>query len=396
MTQSIHTIARPSWLESCEATPSQEGTLIRQVTSAPRITHNIYCEQPYVSSNGNRFLMFRTDDPDPSTRGSLLVHDIDTYRITRLEPQPGTETLGPYIWGIANAAYSGIIFVVIRRDDQCYLVRWNLETMERDELFEWDENVHPGLQSVSPDSSFGLAFGRLPGHTYGIYRVDLSDGSHELIYENPDIFNPHLQLHLKDGSRTLVQDNRGSLINEAGVCIRAADHRGIGLYSIAMTGAQTGADRRDFPVGCPFTASTTGHASWVGETDRVVVSLREPHNDGTRRGNMVEASYDNPNPRVVFDSPHTWIHVSISRCGRFLITDTADLPGMPIIVVSIATGKWRILCEARSSGGGGQYTHAHPYMTPDNKWVVFNSDRTGLAQVYIARIPEGFLDELES
>ena len=46
-------------------------------------------------------------------------------------------------------------------------------------------------------------------------------------------------------------------------------------------------------------------------------------------------------------------------------------------------------------GGGAQYNHLHPYITSDNKWVVFNSDRTGLAQVYIASIPDGFLANLD-
>ena len=38
---------------------------------------------------------------------------------------------------------------------------------------------------------------------------------------------------------------------------------------------------------------------------------------------------------------------------------------------------------------------AHAYITSDNKWVVFNSDRTGVPQVYIASIPKGFLEELQ-
>ena len=56
----------------------------------------------------------------------------------------------------------------------------------------------------------------------------------------------------------------------------------------------------------------------------------------------------------------------------------------------------RVVCEPTTTGGSAQYTHLHPYMTGDNRWVVFNSDRTGLAQVYIASIPEGFLESLET
>jgi Tol biopolymer transport system component len=32
-------------------------------------------------------------------------------------------------------------------------------------------------------------------------------------------------------------------------------------------------------------------------------------------------------------------------------------------------------------------THPHAYVTPDRRWVIFNSDRTGRLQVYAAAVP---------
>jgi len=52
------------------------------------------------------------------------------------------------------------------------------------------------------------------------------------------------------------------------------------------------------------------------------------------------------------------------------------------------------LCDSRASCGRPQYTHTHPYITPDNRHVIFNSDQTGICQVYAAVIPDGFLDNL--
>ena len=40
------------------------------------------------------------------------------------------------------------------------------------------------------------------------------------------------------------------------------------------------------------------------------------------------------------------------------------------------------------------YTDTHPNITPDNRRVIFNSDRTGICQVYAALIPAGFLESL--
>lgn len=39
---------------------------------------------------------------------------------------------------------------------------------------------------------------------------------------------------------------------------------------------------------------------------------------------------------------------------------------------------------------------SHPDFTPNNQHMIFNSDRTGLPQVYAARVPESLLEELET
>ena len=43
---------------------------------------------------------------------------------------------------------------------------------------------------------------------------------------------------------------------------------------------------------------------------------------------------------------------------------------------------------------GKQWSHTHPYLTADNRWLIFNSTRSGHAQVYGARVPKEFLRSL--
>ena len=43
-----------------------------------------------------------------------------------------------------------------------------------------------------------------------------------------------------------------------------------------------------------------------------------------------------------------------------------------------------------------QHTHPHPSFSPDSRRVVFTSDRTGMAQVYEAEIPEELLERLQN
>jgi hypothetical protein len=166
--------------------------------------------------------------------------------------------------------------------------------------------------------------------------------------------------------------------------------RGPTLFSLAADGS----DRRDFPIGAPITPWITGHTCWAGDSGHILGTLFKPYDDGQRRGTVLELSHDWPTPRVLFDTEYCWNHVSASRCGRYFVVDSYELPGVPILLGSVRTGKTQVLCNSGTSGGGGQHTHAHPYITSDNRYVVFVSDRTGLAQTYIASIPEELLDWL--
>ncbi len=371
------------WFESCDLDVyPASGSRIRMLTSAPAITHNIYCEQPYCSADGNRLALLRHHELGPDCMGDLLLYDIKTYRIARLERE---------VTGVCCHAWSGVLYVTMGRDQQKRLVKIDLNTLEREELFPWGDLPGSGLGAISADQRTGLLYTQKPPQDFRIYTMDLQTRKTTLIHQSPDIINPHLQFRLHNAKRIMIQENRGGLLDAEGYSVRSCDARGVGLYSIAADGS----DRKDFPVGPPHTPSTTGHECWIGDTDRAMVTLGGIHDDGEKRGNVLEVSHDRPKARVVFESTNIWNHMSVSRCGKFFVTDAYGLPGVPILLGCIKTGKTRILCEALTTGGGGQYTHAHPYITSDNKWVVYNSDRTGLAQAYLAAVPDGFLEKLE-
>ena len=60
-----------------------------------------------------------------------------------------------------------------------------------------------------------------------------------------------------------------------------------------------------------------------------------------------------------------------------------------------------VVCPARASYQRGRNraawtdSHPHAYISPDRQWVVFNSDRTGVQQIYCAAIPEAVIAGLE-
>jgi Tol biopolymer transport system component len=67
---------------------------------------------------------------------------------------------------------------------------------------------------------------------------------------------------------------------------------------------------------------------------------------------------------------------------------------VPIHIGSLTSGKHRRLVFSRTIHDGKQWSHTHPYLTADNRWLIFNSTRSGRAQVYGARLAKGFLESL--
>ena len=111
--------------------------------------------------------------------------------------------------------------------------------------------------------------------------------------------------------------------------------------------------------------------------------------------NILTIAPQNSKTREVTEKYLYCMHISASMCGKYFIGDGWYDSQAPIYIGSLITGKFRTLCLSGTSCGSPQYTHAHPYLTADNKHVIFNSDRTGIPQVYAATVPEDFLKSLD-
>ncbi len=85
-----------------------------------------------------------------------------------------------------------------------------------------------------------------------------------------------------------------------------------------------------------------------------------------------------------------FVHVHASRCGRYFLC--GDHRGEYDLVLGCReTGKTDIVCSAKTKTDGPprtiKNTHPRPYLTPDLKWAIFLSNRSGAPQVHAASVP---------
>ena len=219
---------------------------------------------------------------------------------------------------------------------------------------------------------------------------------HGIVHEADDIHNAHPQVEPGEGRDVLIQNNRGSRWTDEGVSLAPTGPEGATLFLIDIDGG----NKRTLPIGKPHTWRCQGHQCWIGTTGEILftVSAGAEDVDGDpaavmkREGNLLAITPGDERARVVATG-WCFAHPSASLDGRFFVSDTS--PEGTLIVGSLKTGKCRVLCESRTTFGNPQYTHPHPYFSPDRRWVIFNSTATGIPQIYAASVPEGLLEGLE-
>lgn len=353
------------------------GSQILQLTSAADISHDIYGEQLYCSADGKRIAFLRcatTDHRDGPME--LFIADLEMQGVKRIGE-------AAFFLCAGNGKNDSIFYVRHNAEKQLEIVRVKYATLEQTTVFTFDECPPPefrGLLAVSPDERYCAHLRRLGGRRYGVERIDFETGTWELIHEKDDIFNGHLQYN-HDGSQLMVQHNRGGELTADYDVIRSVGPEGATLYAISA-GGET---ERELPVGTPHTTAVTGHESWVGDTGEIIL---------TCAGGKIYLAKPGDQKAKLIATGAGFMHISASPDGKFFVVDSTGTGRL--FVGCIATKRVLPLCDSGTSTGSPQYTHTHPYITPGNHRVIFNSDRTGIPQVYAARIPEQLLAELEA
>lgn len=379
-------------------TDPESGARVTQLTSAAFIHTHIYPEAPVFTPDARRFVYARfpsIDQPREYWVCDLASNLHGTHLLRRLT-SPATE---PAVHGpVVTPDGRWFVYISVPRGPAPAL---ELRRLALDEpgaasevvcAIEGFSRPYP-LGTISPDgrcyATSALRFVELGQPPIaGILVADLEAGAFTCVHQGHDIFNAHLQFEPGAGRDLLVQHNRGGVLDEQGTIVRLVGDEGATFYLIDREGG----DLRRLNIGKPHSRPVQGHQVWLGPTGRILSTLSRRPGDDPDEGDLVAIGPDDDRPREVARG-RAFDHVAVSPDGRYFVCDVN--PTAEIVVGSVASGKVRVLCESGSSLGRPQYTHPHPFFSPDLRHVLFNSDRTGLGQIYMATVSDGFLASLD-
>lgn len=344
-------------------TDPESGAEVYLLGPDDRPADNIYGEQPYGDATGRR-IAIRYYKTDARPGGISILDLVDGSSHVVLEgkvPFPAFHAWGEWLY--FNQTVNG----------QLTLRRCNYLTMQIEDVAPLPQDLGSfSYGTVSPDLRwYAVSVAPKEGGPSKVYLIDLQTRECSLLLDKPGYHAKHEQFSLDGRNRVLIQLNQMPDVKQ-----------------VLLGELEIGGEAKLFPADRPYTPRPTGHEAWVGVTSRVFYSTAS---DPDSAGNIWTGAVGDEKPTLVFSGKQRFCHVSVSRDGRYFVCDTGE-EGVPIYIGDFATGKCRRAVFSRTVMGKDQWSHAHPYLTADNRWLIYTSTRDGHAQVYGARLVDGWLE----
>jgi len=343
---------------------------IRQVTDHPAIHHHPFYYIPAYDDAMQRLILIshRTGRPE------IFAELQDSGRLLQL-----TDHAGIAQWSLHPSHDGRYVYFIAGTGAW----RVNTQSLEEENLARFGDaavrekgmvGAAMGTTTLSRDDRWWAVPVKM-GEVSRFFIIDTCTGKREVILERDTIGHP--QFHPDDSS----------LLRYAGPY-----HARIWVVKRDGTGNRL-AFRRDEKK-----KQWIVHETWLPGT-REILTTDWPHG-------MIGVNVDTGAVRKVTSFP-AW-HPMVNRTGSLMVADTTypDI-GLHLFDPRNGIGAPRPLCESGSSNAGEhwntdhcpyddgpvrvyapQHTHPHPAFSPDSKHVVFTSDRTGHAQVYVVAVAE--------
>ncbi|NLX98953.1 MAG: hypothetical protein GXY83_22640 [Rhodopirellula sp.] len=345
-------------------TDSESGAEIYLLGADARPADNIYGEQPYSDATGRRIAIRYY--PLADRTGGLSIFDLVDGSIHEIlsgkPPFPAFHAWGEWLY------YAQTI------DGKKLLRRCNYLTLELENVAELPaDRGSYSYGTVSPDHRYyAVSVAPPTGGPSKVDLLDLNTNRWSVLLDKPGYHAKHEQFSRDGRNRVLIQLNQMPAVKV-----------------VLLSELEIGPVERPFPADQPFTLRPTGHEAWIGDSSSILFSTGA---DASTKGNIWRAKVGDAQPTLVHEGQR-FGHVSVSRDGKYWIGDTGE-KGVPLYIGSFATGGAKRACFSRTEYDGKQWSHAHPYLTADNKWLVFAARRNGHPQVYGAKLEDGWLEAL--
>lgn len=345
-------------------TDAESGAAIYLLGADPRPADNIYGEQPYGDATGRRIAVRYY--PVADKPGGLSIFDLEDGSnreiLSGKPPFPAFHAWGEWLY------YAQTV------DDKKLLRRCNYLTLEVENVAELPpDRGSYSYGTVSPDHRyFAVSVAPPDGGPSKVHLLDVQANRWSVLLDKPGYHAKHEQFSRDGRNRVLIQLNRMPDIKV-----------------VLLSELEIGGSERPFPADQPFTLRPTGHEAWIGQTSSIFFSTGT---DASSKGNVWSAKVGDAQPTLVHEGKR-FGHVSVSRDGKYWIGDTGE-KDIPLYIGSFATGRCKRACFSRTEYDGKQWSHAHPYLTADNKWLIFGARRNGHPQVYGAKLKDGWLEAI--
>lgn len=364
VTAGVHVRGEGGLMSAQPARDAESDAEIYLLGADARPADDIYGEQPYGDATGRRIAVRYYSLPDkPGGINILDLQDGSNHEILSGKPPfPAFHAWGEWLY------YARAV------EGKKMLRRCNYLTLKVENVAELPpDRGDYSYGTVSPDHRYYAVSVRPPsGGPSQVHLLDLQTGQWTVLLDKPGYHAKHEQFSRDGRNRVLIQLNQMPDVKV-----------------VLLSELEIGGREKPFPADRPYTLRPTGHEAWIGCTSSIFFSTGA---DAATKGNIWTAKVGDNKPTLVHEGKR-FGHVSVSRDGKYWIGDTGE-KGIPLYVGSFATGRCKRACFSFTEYDGKQWSHAHPYLTADNKWLIFSSRRKGHPQVYGAKLKEGWLDTL--
>lgn len=339
----------------------ESGAEVYVLGADPRPADNIYGEQPYGDASGERIaIRYYSTDAQPGGINILDLEDGANHEILSGKPPfPAFHSWGEWLY------YAETV------DGKKMLRRCNYQTLAVENVAPLpEERGGYSYGTVSADHRYYAVAVRPPeGGPSQVHLLDIEANTWSVLLDKPGYHAKHEQFSRDGRNRVLIQLNQ------------QPDVKVVLLSELEIGGGET-----RFPADQPYTLRPTGHEAWIGTTSEILFSTAM---DKKVNGNLWRGKVGDASPTLVYEGKR-FNHVSVSKDGQYWIGDTSE-DGIPIYIGNFETGEARRACFSRTEYDGKQWSHAHPYLTVDNKWLIFGARRDGHPQVHGAKLKDGWL-----